>query len=58
MKELHDARRLLCSLIARHPAHAIHVPQLMRDDVAGVALREAGFETLPLHQMQMRWTPD
>jgi len=49
-----DALRLLRSLIARHPGHAMQVPQLMRDDVAARALRAAGFEVLPLHQMQMR----
>jgi ribosomal protein S18 acetylase RimI-like enzyme len=49
-----EAWRLLRTLIARHPAHAVHAPQLMRDDVAAAAFRAAGFDTLPLHQMQMR----
>lgn len=50
----HDARRLLGALIAAHPAHTLRVPQLMRDDVAGAALRAMGFQPLPLHQLQMR----
>jgi hypothetical protein len=49
-----DAARLLRWLVARYPGHAIHVPQLMRDDVAARALRAAGFDVLALHQMQMR----
>lgn len=49
-----DALGLVRTLVARHRGHAIHVPQLMRDDVAAQALRDAGFETLALHQMQMR----
>lgn len=44
-----DALALLQAL----PRCTVRVPQLMRDDVAGWALREAGFATLPLHQMQM-----
>ncbi|HEY0857902.1 MAG TPA: GNAT family N-acetyltransferase, partial [Albitalea sp.] len=50
----HDARHLLAALIDAHPAHAVRVPQLMRDDVAGAALRALGFLPLPLHQLQMR----
>jgi len=49
-----DAARLLAALIESHPAHTIRVPQLMRDDVAGRALREAGFVPLELNQIQMR----
>jgi len=48
-----DAARLLATLIESHPAHTIRVPQLMRDDVAGRALREAGFVPLELNQIQM-----
>ena len=50
----HDASRLLHALLAAFPRHTVRVPQLMRDDVAGRALREAGFTPLPLHQLQMR----
>jgi GNAT superfamily N-acetyltransferase len=53
-----DAARLLRWLVARHPGHAVHVPPLMRDDVAARALRATGFEALPLHQMQMRLPSD
>lgn len=49
-----DARRLLRALLRRHPAHEIRVPQLMRDDCAAVALRQAGFVQSDLYQMQMR----
>jgi GNAT superfamily N-acetyltransferase len=50
----HDARRLIDAMLAAHPNHTVQVPQLMRDDVAARALREAGFTPLPLHQLQMR----
>jgi hypothetical protein len=50
----HDAAALLDTLLGAHPQHRIRVPQLMRDDVAGRALRGAGFAPLPLHQLQMR----
>lgn len=49
-----DAQRLLRTLATRHPSHTIRAPQLMRDDVAGQAFRQQGFEQLPLHQLQMR----
>lgn len=49
-----DARALLAALIHAHPAHAIRVPQLMRDDCAAEALRDLGFRQLALHQLQMR----
>lgn len=49
-----DAERLLRALVARFPRHTIRVPQLVREDVAGGALRAAGFVALPLHQLQMR----
>ncbi|HEX6705006.1 MAG TPA: GNAT family N-acetyltransferase [Albitalea sp.] len=49
-----DAAQLLHALVAAFPGHTIRVPQLMRDDVAAQALRDAGFAVLPLHQLQMR----
>ncbi len=49
-----DAESLLAVLLQRHPRHRVRVPQLMRDDCAGQALRRSGFTPLPIHQMQMR----
>ncbi|WP_280153111.1 GNAT family N-acetyltransferase [Piscinibacter sp. XHJ-5] len=49
-----DARRLIDALLVAHPAQTVRVPQLMHDDIAARALREAGFTALPLHQIQMR----
>lgn len=49
-----DAARLLNALLHRHPQHTVRVPQLIRDDVGGQALRDAGFRPLELHQLQMR----
>jgi hypothetical protein len=48
-----DAFELLQSLRALHPGRALRVPPLQRPDVGGAALRRAGFETLPLHQLWM-----
>lgn len=53
-REQGDARALLAALVHAHPGHAVRVPQLMRDDVAGEALRAMGFRPLALHQLQMR----
>lgn len=49
-----DARVLIEALRAFHPQHRISVPALQRDDLGGQALREAGFERQPLHQLLMR----
>jgi len=49
-----DAGRLLNALLQAYPQHTVRVPQLMRDDVAGRALRDAGFTPLVLHQLQMK----
>ncbi|HEY0856493.1 MAG TPA: GNAT family N-acetyltransferase [Albitalea sp.] len=54
----HDASRLLAALIEAHPGHTIKVPQLMRDEVAGAALRAMGFVPMALHQLQMRLALD
>ena len=47
------AGRLLQHLLLSFPAHAIHVPQLQRDDLGGIALQRLGFARLPLHQLLM-----
>jgi ribosomal protein S18 acetylase RimI-like enzyme len=47
------AAALLAALCARHAGRTITVPQLQRLDVGGRALRERGFEPLPLHQLLM-----
>ncbi len=49
-----DARALLQALRAEFPQATLRVPQLQRLDLGGQALRELGFETLPLHQLLMR----
>lgn len=49
-----DAQRLLAALVQAHASHAMRVPQLMREDCAGQALRNTGFKPLDLHQIQMR----
>ncbi|MDN3918755.1 GNAT family N-acetyltransferase [Roseateles violae] len=49
-----EARRLLRALRAAHPAQRIRVPQLQRLDTGGQALRDSGFQPLPLHQLLMR----
>lgn len=48
-----DALALLQALRALHPGRPVRVPPLQRDDVGGAALRRAGFERLPLHQLWM-----
>lgn len=49
-----SARELATALLARHPGHAIRVPQLQRAAVGGDALEALGFARLPLHQLWMR----
>lgn len=49
-----DARALVQALRAAFPAQQIRVPQLQRLDLGGQALRDSGFEALPLHQLLMR----
>ncbi len=49
-----DARALLKALRAEFPQATLRVPQLQRLDIGGQALRELGFETLPMHQLLMR----
>ncbi|WP_349741576.1 GNAT family N-acetyltransferase [Roseateles cavernae] len=49
-----NARALLQALRAEFPQATLRVPQLQRLDLGGQALRELGFETLPLHQLLMR----
>ncbi|TDP71577.1 GNAT family N-acetyltransferase [Roseateles toxinivorans] len=48
-----DALGLMQQLLASHPGHEIKVPQLQRLDLGGQALRQLGFQLLPLHQLQM-----
>jgi hypothetical protein len=48
-----DALALLKALSCRFTGHAVTVPQLQRLDVGGQALRDLGFEVLPLHQCLM-----
>ncbi|MFY9509443.1 MAG: hypothetical protein WAQ05_00530, partial [Rubrivivax sp.] len=49
----HDARALVQALLAQHPGRAVRVPQLQRTELGGDALRDAGFQPLPLHQWWM-----
>ena len=49
-----DARALVAALLAAHPGHSIHVPQLQRQAVGGAALQALGFERLSLHQLWLR----
>ena len=49
-----SARELVAALLARHPGHAIRVPQLQRAAVGGEALEALAFARLPLHQLWMR----
>jgi len=49
-----DALALVRALRAAHPVHRSVVPALQRLDVGGQALRDAGFERQPLHQLLMR----
>lgn len=49
-----DAAALLAALRARHVGRAMKMPPLQRADLGGRALREAGFEAQPLHQLWMR----
>ncbi len=48
-----DALALLQALRHAHPERPLRVPQLQRDDLGGQALRAAGFERQPLHQLLM-----
>lgn len=48
------AEALVTALLARHPGHQVHVPQLQRHAFGGAALDRLGFERLPLHQVWMR----
>ena len=52
-----DARALVQALREAHPQQQIKVPQLQRLDLGGQALRDGGFEQLPLHQLLMRAAP-
>jgi GNAT superfamily N-acetyltransferase len=47
----HDARALVGALRAAHPVAAITVPPLQRDDLGGVALRDAGFDPQVMNQV-------
>lgn len=49
-----DAQALVQTLMARHPASRISVPQLQRRDLGGAALVRLGFERLALGQVLMR----
>jgi GNAT superfamily N-acetyltransferase len=51
--EQRGAEHLMRHLLLSFPAHAVHVPQLQRDDLGGAALQRLGFERLPLHQVLM-----
>lgn len=48
-----DAEQLLRRLCAAAGERTIVVPPLQRDDVGGAAMRRAGFEPAPLHQVWM-----
>jgi GNAT superfamily N-acetyltransferase len=46
-----DARALVDALRATHPGRAITVPPLQRDDLGGMALRDAGFDPQVMSQV-------
>jgi hypothetical protein len=52
-----DARALIAAVRAAHPGRAITVPPLQRDDLGGVALREAGFQPQVMNQVLLVRAP-